>query len=316
MAQASNKAVFRYVCAHDMRAENPLHLRLVQMWNAVRDETGGRIEMEMMPWGSAGPSKVSLDKLLNGEIHFHPISGMPLSTIVPVAAMEGFPFAYESEAEVCRIFDGPFGDYLRKQIAAKGMHIFPHIWPQGHNQITSSTKPIRTAADLDGFKLRTAQVPYKVDLFKSLGCDPQQIYYQAVYDNLKAGIASGQETPYLYVEMDGFVEVQKYLSVTNHRIGSFWLAAHQGSWDALPRDVQESITRNARKYVMLFRQDMVRANAEAAERLKSRLIFTTADTSSFIERLKASGWYRRWRKEFGETAWTLLERERGRLLPS
>lgn len=315
MAATSATKVYRYICAHDMRAENPLHLRLREMWDAVSVETGGRIEMQILPWGAAGPSKVSLDKLLNGEIHFHPISGMPLSTIVPVAAMEGFPFGYDSEAEVCRIFDGPFGDHLRNQIAAKGLYVFPHIWPQGHNQITSSTKPIRTVEDLAGFKLRTAQVPYKIDLFSSLGCDPQPIHYQAVYDHLAAGAASGQETPYLYVEMDRFVEVQKYLSVTNHRVGSFWLAAHRGSWDALPSDIQDSIDRNARKYVMLFRADMVRANAQACERLKSRLEFNIADTATFIERLRANGWYRRWRKEFGETAWTLLETSRGRALP-
>ncbi len=315
MASPGGTKKFQYLCAHDMRAENPLHLRLREMFDAVSAETQGRLEVDIQPWGSAGPSKVSLAKLLSGEIAFHPVSGMPLSTIAPLAAMEGLPFAYASEAEVCRVFDGPFGDHLRKEIAAQGLHMLPNIWPQGHNQITSSTRPIRTVEDLDGFRIRTAQVPYKLDLFKSLGCDPQPIYYQAVYDNLKTGAASGQETPYLYIEMDRFVEVQKYLSITNHRVGSFWLAANQQSWDALPRDIQDSITRNAQQYVMLFRQDMVRANAEAAARLKSRLEFNTADTSTFVARLKASGFYARRRQEYGETAWTMLETARGRPLP-
>jgi TRAP-type C4-dicarboxylate transport system substrate-binding protein len=298
-----------------MRPENPLHIRLTQMFDAVRSETGGRLEVEIVPWGGSGPSKVSLTKLLEGEIAFHPVSGMPLSTIVPIAAMEGLPFAFESEEEACRAMDSEFGDLLRKEIAAKGMIVFPKNWPQGNNQITSSVRPIRTVEDLDGFKLRTAQVPYKVDLFTSLGCEPQQIYYQAVYDNLKSGAAWGQETPYLYIEMDRFVEVQKYLSITDHRMGNFWLCANPERWKALPRDVQESVERNASKYVELFRADMVRANEEAAERLEPRLEFNRADTSGFVERLKQSGFYKRWRTEFGERAWTLLEAKRGRALP-
>jgi TRAP-type C4-dicarboxylate transport system substrate-binding protein len=310
---ASAKGNFHYVCAHDMRVENPLHIRLTQVFEAVRDETQGRLEVEIIPWGGAGPSKVSLGKLLNDEIAFHPVSGMPLSTIVPVAAMEGLPFAYRSEEEACRIFDGAFGDLLRKEIAAKGLVVFPMIWPQGFNQITSSTTPIRTVHDLNGFKLRIAQVPYKLDLFRSLGCDPQQIYYQAVYDNLKSGAASGQETPYLYVEMDKFVEVQKYLSATYHRLGSFWMCANPESWKALPADVRESVERNLKKHVALFREDMVRLNAQAAERLKTRLEFNQADTSTFVERLKQNGFYARWRKEFGEKAWALLEAQRGPL---
>ena len=66
---------------------------------------------------------------------------------------------------------------------------------------------------------------------------------------------------------------------------------------------------------MLFREDMERANAEAAERLKSRLIFNVADTSTFVERLKQNGFYNRKRKEFGEQAWTLLENARGAAYP-
>jgi tripartite ATP-independent transporter DctP family solute receptor len=298
-----------------MRVENPLHIRLTQMFDAVRRETEGQLEVEVVPWGGTGPSKVTLTKLLEGEIAFHPVSGMPLSTLVPIAAMEGLPFAFESEAEACRVMDGALGDLLRNEIAAKGLVVFPKNWPQGNNQITSSTKPIRSVEDLDGFKLRTAQVPYKVDLFKSLGCDPQQIYYQAVYDKLESGAASGQETPYLYVEMDRFVEVQKYLAVTQHRMGNFWLCANPESWQALPRDVQQAVERNSAKYVELFRADMERANAEAAERLKARLEFTYPDTSRFVDRLRQSGFYTRWRKEFGERAWKLLENGRGRAYP-
>ena len=312
---SNDRNAFRYLCSHDLRAENPLHRRLTEMFDAIRRETDGRLEVDVIPWGGTGPSKVTLTKLLDGEIAFHPVSGMPLSTIVPIAAMEGLPFAFDSEQEACRIMDGEFGDLLRNEIAAKGLVVFPRNWPQGNNQITSSTKPIRTVDDLDGFKLRTAQVPYKIDLFRSLGCEAQPIYYQAVYDNLKSGAASGQETPYLYVEMDRFVEVQKYLSVTNHRMGNFWLCANPERWNALPADVRASVTRNAEKYVGLFRADMERENEAAAQRLKSRLDFNVTDTSGFVTRLQENGFYARWRREFGDKAWTLLEQKRRRPLP-
>jgi len=315
MASASGNGSFHYICSHDLRAENPLHLRLTEMFDAVRRETQGRLDVEIVPWGGTGPSKVTLDKLLAGEIAFHPVSGMPLSTIVPIAAMEGLPFAFANEEEACRVMDGALGDLLRREIAAKGLVVFPRNWPQGNNQITSSTKPIRTVEDLDGFRLRTAQVPYKVDLFRSLGCDPQPIHYQAVFDNLKSGAASGQETPYLYVEMDRYVEVQRYLSVTNHRMGNFWLCANPERWKALPQDVRSSVERNAAIGVERFRADMVRENEAAAARLKLRLAFNVADTSGFVARLRESGFYARWRREFGEKAWSLLETQRGRPLP-
>ena len=69
------------------------------------------------------------------------------------------------------------------------------------------------------------------------------------------------------------------------------------------------MTRNAEKYVGLFRADMERENEAAAQRLKSRLDFNVADTSGFVTRLEENGFYARWRREFGDKAWTLSRAE-------
>ena len=39
------------------------------------------------------------------------------------------------------------------------------------------------------------------------------------------------------------------------------------------------------------------------------------DTSGFVTRLQENGFYARWRREFGDKAWTLLEQKRRRPLP-
>nr|WP_232533087.1 MULTISPECIES: TRAP transporter substrate-binding protein [Ramlibacter] len=281
------------------------------MWAAVNKETDNALSVEVVPWGGLGASKTSLNKLLTGEMAFHPISGMPLSTVVPIAGMEGLPYAYRTEEEACRVLDGPFGDLLREHVSAVGLVVFPKIWPQGFNQMSSTSRAIRSVEDLDGFKLRTAQVPYKVELFTSLGCDPQQVHYQGIRDALVSGQAEGQETPYLYTEIDGAAEVQKYMNITNHRFATFWMCANPRTWAALPADVQGVVTRNLDKYVELYRQDMWAANEGARVRLQKRLEFVHTDTSGFIPRLERNGFFDRARKSFGAKAWDLLESVRG-----
>ena len=69
------------------------------------------------------------------------------------------------------------------------------------------------------------------------------------------------------------------------------------------------------KQVHIYRAEMLRENAAACQRLKGRLEFNEVDTGSFVEKLKGNGFYDRWRKEFGETAWRLLESERGASYP-
>jgi DNA-binding ferritin-like protein (Dps family) len=67
------------------------------------------------------------------------------------------------------------------------------------------------------------------------------------------------------------------------------------------------------QYAMLFREDMLRENIAAGKRLEKRLVFNTTDVATFVEKLRDDGFYKRWRSEFGEKAWSLLENQRGPL---
>ena len=79
--------------------ENPLHIRLTQMFEAVAPRNARPLEARSSRGAGAARQKSSITKLLEGDIAFHPSRAWPLSTIVPVAAMEGLPFAFESEDE-------------------------------------------------------------------------------------------------------------------------------------------------------------------------------------------------------------------------
>ena len=54
MSSTTTQPTFNYVCANDMRAENPLNIRLGQMWKAVEEESGGRLHVEDRAGQAAG----------------------------------------------------------------------------------------------------------------------------------------------------------------------------------------------------------------------------------------------------------------------
>ena len=51
-------------------------------------------------------------------------------------------------------FDGALGEYVRGEIAARGLVPMPRMLDSGFRQVTTSTKAIRTADDLAGIKIR------------------------------------------------------------------------------------------------------------------------------------------------------------------
>jgi tripartite ATP-independent transporter DctP family solute receptor len=308
----ASAAQFEYKYASNLAVDHPLNVRMREMWTAVKAETGGRLEVTVFPNNQLGGDTAMLTQLRSGALQFFTLDGGILQSIVPVAAIQGVGFAFKNSAAAFDAMDGALGAYVRKEIEARGLVVFEKMWENGMRQITSSTKPIRNAGDLANFKIRTPPGRLWVDLFKSLGAAPSPLNFSEVYTALQTHVFDGQENPFAIVDTAKLYEVQKYLSVTNHMWSAFWLLGNDDAWKALPADIQATVTRNAAKYALLQRRDTALRNAALADKLARRgMTIVMADVPSFKGKL--GDFYKRWKGEFGDAAWNLLEAASGKL---
>lgn len=308
-------AGLRYTQYHNQPAASPLHRWLTEMWAAVGAETGGRFEVETCAQnnGIPGGDPAALQLLLAGELHFFTLMGGLIGAVVPVAEMQGLPFAFRSHAHVFAVMDGAFGDYLRGEMAARGLWALPRAtFENGFRQISTRTRPIRDADDLVGLTIRTPAGRLFIDFFESLGAKPRAINLNQLYGALQAGVVEAQENPLVVIEFNRLWEVQRYVSVTNHMWSGFNLLANLAAWKAIPQDVRVVIERTAAQYAIRQRRDTDALNAALAERLARRgMVFNEADAASFRRRL--GPFYARWKTVFGTKAWSLLEAHAGPL---
>ncbi len=112
--------------------------------------------------------------------------------------------------------DGELGTYIRDQIAKTPIFAVSKIWDNGFRQITSSTKEIKTPADLKGFKLRVPPAPALTSLFKALDAAPSPINFNELYSSLQTKVVEGQENPLAIISTARLYEVQKSCSLTRH----------------------------------------------------------------------------------------------------
>jgi tripartite ATP-independent transporter DctP family solute receptor len=305
-------AQFSYRYGSNLSVDHPLNVRMTEMWARVKRETGGRLEVQVFPNSVLGGDTGMLAQLRSGALQFLTIDGGILQSVVPVAAIQGVGFAFKDSAEAFRAMDGPLGAYVRKDISATGIVPFEKMWANGMRQITSSTRPIRSASDLAGFKIRTPPGRLWVDLFKAFGASPTPLNFSELYTALQAKIVDGEENPYAIIELAKLFEVQKYLSVTNHMWSAYWLLGNGDAWNALPADVRAVVERATATYALLQRRDVEVRNMTLAEKLtREGMVLNVADTASF--RAQLGDFYRSWRDQFGPTAWSLLEATSGRL---
>lgn len=314
-AGTTRAAEFTFTQYHNQTADSSLHKRLVEMWAAIRTETGGRVDTQVFAENNkiAGSDPAALKALMAGEIQFFTLMGGILGTVVPVAEVQQVPFAFRNAAHAHQAIDGPLGAYIREEMAAKGIYGFPiGGFDNGMRQIAGPKRAIAVPSDLAGIRMRVPAGQMANDLFKAFGAEPVVFNSADIYDALKTGKADAQENPLALIDLFKLYEVVKYVSMTNHMWSGFNLMAHLPTWRRMPADIAATIDRNVTTYVRLQRRDQEMMNARLGDELARRgLIFNTPDQAPFRKGLSA--FYATWKERLGSKCWTLLEASAGPL---
>ncbi|HWK47416.1 MAG TPA: TRAP transporter substrate-binding protein [Stellaceae bacterium] len=307
-------ADFSLKYAHNVATSHPLHLRTVEAAEKINAETKGRVEIKIFPSSQLGGDTDMLSQVRSGALEFFTLSGLILSTLVPVASINGIGFAFKDYGEVWKAMDGDLGNHVRTAIGKVGLIAFDKMFDNGYRQTTTSTKPIQTPDDFKGLKIRVPVSPLWTSMFKDFGASPTSINFAEVYSALQTKVVEAQENPLAIINTGKLYEVQKYVSMTNHMWDGFHFLANARAFKALPEDVREVVTRNFNAAALLEREDVRKLNDGLVDDLKGKgLAINSPDPAPFRAALKQAGFYAEWRDKYGKEAWDLLERQVGAL---
>jgi TRAP-type transport system periplasmic protein len=308
-------AEFSLRVAHTAPLTFPLHIRLAEAAEQIAKESNGRVELQLFPDSQLGGDNDLLSQARSGAIDFCQPTGQILASILPVTAISALGFAWSGYDKLWPALDGDLGAYVRKQVTAKaGLVPMERMWDLGFRHITTSTKPIKTADDLVGLKIRTPVAPSLVTLFRTLKAAPLAMQFTELYSALQTHIADAQENPLALIQVTKLYEVQKYCSLTAHVWDGHWWVCNAATWNGLPAPVQAVVAKGFNDAALKERADIASKDASVRGDLESKgLIFNTAETASFREGLKTGGFYKEWREKLGEEPFAILEKYAGKL---
>jgi tripartite ATP-independent transporter DctP family solute receptor len=307
-------AEFSLKYGNNLPLQHPLNVRAAEFAERIARESNGRIEIKIFPNNQLGGDTDMLGQVRSGGITFFTPSALVIATLVPVAAITALGFAFTNYDQVWAAMDGKLGAYVRAAFAKVGLHGFEKIWDNGFRQMTTSGKPIESAADMAGLKIRVPVSPISIAMFKDLGASPTSLQFSEVYSSLQTKIVDAQENPLPIIQVAKLYEVQKSCALTNHIWDGFWFIANGKAFNALPADLQQIVSNAINEAGMQQRGDIKALNDSVVTDLKSKgLAFTTPPADSFRTKLKESGFYNDWKTRFGEEPWSLLEDAVGKL---
>lgn len=293
---------------------HPMIVAMAKAADRIKQESGGRVELQLFPNSSLGTDTDMLSQVRSGALELFALSGLVLSTLAPVAAIHGVGFAWQNYDQIWEAMDGDLGRHVREGISKLNLYAFEHMWDNGFRQITSSSHPIEKVEDLTGFKIRVPPSPLWVSMFAAFGASPTSINLAETYSALQTRIVEGHENPIALILILRMYEVQKYVSITNHMWDGYWLVANGKLWSRIPDPLKEVVAKHIKQATMEERVAIRGLNDSVKDDLSAKgLVFNTPPPKPFRDKLTSAGFYEQWRGKFGEQTWSLLERYTGKL---
>ena len=305
---------YRLKFGNIVSGDHPLNTVMAKAREKILKDTDGKVQIDIFPKNQLGSDADMLSQLRSGALELFGQTGVLMGTLVPVAAISGIGFAYPTYAKVWESLDGPLGKHVRGAFDKAGLYCLEKSWNHGFRQVTSSTKPIKTPDDLNGFKIRVPPAPLWTSLFKAFGAAPVSVPWAETYSAMQTKIADGLEQPLIGLLVDKMYEVQKYCSLTNHMWDGFWILSNKKSWERIPEKLREIIERDINEAALVQRAEVEQMNSSLQTELNKRgLEFFNVKNEDFRSKLVAAGFYKDWEKRFGDEAWSLLEKTTGKL---
>ncbi len=299
---------------NNLPVSHPLNQRAQEFADQVAKQTDGAVTISIFPNNQLGGDTDMLSQVRAGALTFFTPSSLVVATLVPVAAINAVGFAFSNYDQVWTAMDGALGAYIRAAIDKAGLHTLETVWDNGFRQTTTGGKPIQSAADFAGLKIRVPVSPLSISLFQGLGASPTSLQFSEVYSALQTKIVDGQENPLPIIQVAKLYEVQKSCALTNHQWDGYWFIANGRIWNSMPADMQKIVSDAINAAGLRQRDDIKKLNEGVQADLQSKgLAFNTPDTESFRSKLRGGGFYAEWKGKFGADAWKLLEQATGQL---
>lgn len=315
LVRSARSAEFNYKLGFNTPTNHPVTVQAAAMAERIRVQTDGRVDIRVFPNSQLGGDTDMLSQTRSGALEMRLIPGLVLSVLVPASSIDGIGFAFPDAAAVWRAMDGDLGARVRGQIAKAGLVVMDRTWDNGFRQVTTTTKPIITADDLEGLNVRVAVGPLRTSMFKAFGSSPTSIDSAETCAALQTRIVEAEENPPVVIDTTRLYEVQKYCSMTNHMWAGYRLLFSRTAWRSLPDDLKTVVASNADQAARDERADVARMNVGSRATLEGKgMIFNVPDRASFQAALRDAGFYEQWRASHGEEAWALLEKASGSLI--
>jgi tripartite ATP-independent transporter DctP family solute receptor len=248
----------------------------------VNQLTNGELEVQVYHSRQLGDARENVENIRNGSIAFTSVSISNLSQILPVMDVWSLPYIFKSDDHYWYVLNSDKAAEFMRQLEPKGIRVVSWITSGARNFFTQ--KPVRTAADLKGQKIRVMASPVMINTMKALGASGVPVAWGELYTALQTGVVDGAENNHPSVISMKFYEVSKYYSLDEHmRIPDVNVVSTK-VFEKLTKSQQAAILKAGEEATAYMRGAWKVSEIESLAKIKGLMKeVTSVDKKSFMD---------------------------------
>ncbi len=246
----------------------PYYKGAMKIAEEVAAATDGKIQIEVVPGGTLGGERDTVELAMNGDLDIATAANSVLTNWVPEMSILDQAYLWANAEQAHAAVDGKVGDLINEKAQKLGLHVIGYM--ESGFRDTFSTVPIKTPADFKGVKIRTMQNAYHMAAFEAFGAMPTPMSFNEVFTALQQSTINAAENAVSGCLTNGYYEVTKNVTFTHHAFVYILLCMSDNAWNKIPEELQAPFLEGVKKGYEAQRQYLVESNEAAIEELKTK----------------------------------------------
>nr|WP_321460578.1 TRAP transporter substrate-binding protein [uncultured Cohaesibacter sp.] len=257
----------------------------------VNEYTNGDMSIRIYPNEQIGSSNSVTEQLSQGLIQLAPSASAFMARWEDGIRYAAAPFLFDDYAHWSSFIEGDLYQSWLKDVEDKaGISVLGSIpdMPRGSFRTLVSSKPINSADDINGLKIRQYQNELVIDAWGYLGAEVRVLPWAEVYDGINRGIVESVTAPVEQIQSMRFYEVAPYIVRTDEYPQAVAWMMNKKAWDKLSDENKDALLR-AHKDAAAFSRDLLKKSADTIEsdlsKQKDVKVDFQFDTAPLVEKM-------------------------------
>jgi len=242
-ASGTQEKVFNLKLGHNMAEDHVVHIELTKFAQAVKEQTGGSVNIQIFPNGTLGSESDMISQIQIGALDMAKVSAATLGNFSKLYNAYSVPYVFNNKDHYYAVMDGPITEKLFE--STSGVGFMGLTWlDSGARSFYTKNTPIRKPSDLKGLKIRTMDSQVAIDMMRALGGSAVVMGYSDIYTGLQQGVIDGAENNVTALRDHG--EVAKYYSFDEHTRIPDIIIISAVTWNQMSENQQKIIKKCAK----------------------------------------------------------------------